>query len=487
MRTSIYWAAASIVVALAPMLVSSVRAADPVAVGVGAAKTAATIASVGKMLDAAISKAIEQADDAAAARLRQLENELKRVLNDVERLGQSIDTKTNDLLNDALSDMHGIVLELRDVSESTTGTLADTVNGSLAQASTMLDALPLVSVDPYLSAISPRRLRPDLATPEVRVHGYFGQLSPKDPPTFYIDDKKAAAYRIPGGYRVELPIAAGKPVPEGFYRLKAEVPKTEKYLWFFDRRVVETWTEKIFVQRLRPYVCSYQPFVTNPESELRVKATVAYTDSARTSSGGRRPSVNDSISAEELFIKTVPNAVETYDTKSARILKLNESISGRAACQAHAGWSGRITRWDQTLVQYELKAGDIGPHEHKGWKMQRIPFGKTKLPYFYVDGGGGSHADLSLLPEFVVAKKGVEPLVGQPSTPFALKPGEGAQFTMKLPANNWAIHVRCEYHDGDPSSSRQLAPMILTPNDKAENAQSMQSRIENTVLYVTAR
>lgn len=463
------------------------RAVDPVSVGVSAANTAAVIGQVGKMLDSMIAKAIEQADDAAAARLRQIATELKGILLKIQPIIDGTAKAANDVVDDALSDLHSIVFELRDITQATTGSLADTVNGALAQASGMLDAVPLVSVDPYLSSILPRRVRPDAGNPEVRVLGYFGELAASTPPIFYVNNTRVAGQRVPGGFRLTLPREGDKPLTDGYYDIRVDVAKNEPFLWFFKKQVVETWNEKLFVQRLRPYTCEYQPFATNPDSELRVKATTPFTDSARTSSNARRPSVNDSRTAEELLIQTVPNAVDLYDTWTARIVNPNASISGRAACQDHAGWSGQITKWDQTAVHYSLKAGDIGPHQHSGWKMRRVLFGKTKVPYAYIHGGGGSHADLTMSPEFIVSKKGVPPLVGLESVPFALKPNEGIKRALKLPAKNWAIHVRCQYDDGDPSFQTQLKPMILTPVDSAENARDMQARIENNVLYVTAR
>ena len=57
-----------------------------------------------------------------------------------------------------------------------------------------------------------------------------------------------------------------------------------------------------------------------------------------------------------------------------------------------------------------MRAGKIGPHQHSGSRKEEVKVagfkvGEVDVPFFYVAGGGGSHADLDMTPTFTVRKK----------------------------------------------------------------------------------
>jgi hypothetical protein len=210
----------------------------------------------------------------------------------------------------------------------------------------------------------------------------------------------------------------------------------------------------------------------NPAHVVKLVAPTPYQDQARTQSGGHTPSVHRTITAKDLFIKTVPHALERYEINTARIVAIAPKFSGSAACSKHADWSGKVNRWNETLVEYELHAPSIGSHWHGSGLNS------------YMHGGGGSKANLSLVPTFRVHFKGAPPTKPVASGTVELGHEATAAIPMKLP-EGWSLMLSCRYKDG--GEAFDLPPILLGPKDLIGSNHALDVKIANSTLHVTTR
>jgi hypothetical protein len=463
------------------------RAADPVT------STVAIKAAL-QQVQEILSKLLIGADAVLASKIEAASNEANRLLGRVAELEKQANYDANELVNEVVRPLSRLMPEIRDLVTSTERRAFLDLNISMAGLMQTIDALPLTKVDPFVAAVDPARLSPVGTDRRVVIYGWFGKPHKKYPLKARIAGKAVTLQRVPGGYAFEIPPAVAL-AEEKYLPLEFDVPDVTSFI-VFDWTDYATINDRIYVQKAQPYGCQYTAFLPNPDYEVVVDADQPYHVEARTQSNGGTPSNHRTVSSSDLFTATVSTSGQ-YEAASARLLDPGASQPyGASACQEHAPWSGGLVRWNADLVEFELKAPEIGGHQHSGVKNECWEVCPPKvlgwqppcykdckdLPYLYVHGGGGSHANIDFRPRFSAVRKGATPALEQPPVSFRLFRSETKDFPLAFSGDRWRIHARCVYKDGDEKFDTGV--LVLNPADVEEVGRDVSGRFADGKLYI---
>jgi hypothetical protein len=462
--------------------------APPDASGQSSAASLASMKVVVQELQVLLNRAIIGADHAAATKIEAASAEASRVLRLLEKFEEKVAKDANASIDEPIRAMHQLMADTRSLVRSTERRLFLDVNQLLVQSAGLLDALPLVGVEPYVAALDPVRIASEGFDRKVSVYGFFGNRNEERLPRVRFAGMEVEMKRQPGGVFFTLPTFPQGLPEQTYVALEVLVPVRKG---IFKTKGWKSIHDRLYVERTEPYTCTLRSFVPNPDYEVMVDADVELTDWAATQGGKGRPSNHRTVSAEDLFIATVSTAMQNYVPSSARIQEPRARFWGNAACQDHAGWSGQLVRWNSDLVEFSLSAPDIGPHTHSRTRREcpwtDTPFGRVQLPCFdvpevWVHGGGGSHANVGLKPRFLVRRAGVEPKLEQGTEQRRIARGKVVEIPMAINGADWSIHVTCDYQDGDERES--IGPLVLGPTDAEEVAPWVSARWSEGRLYL---
>jgi ElaB/YqjD/DUF883 family membrane-anchored ribosome-binding protein len=469
---------------LRPVLAVLLQLAILISISACGADPATSAAAVGGLkltlseLQSTINKAMTNADVVTANKLEAADARIRALLPELERVEKGLATDANETVNDLTREANQIVLEVRRTISGTENSAFSQVNQSLAVTSQVLDNLPFVKIDPYIAAIEPSRI---FAATTDRKLTIFGHL-PGDPAediTVRIGDTSVAAVRTKSaGIEVEIPKDLSL-VETTFVPVSVEVrTPSGPFGWF---RKTTAIADRVYVAKAEPYQCTARWMQSNPEFMVEVPAASVFTDEATTQSNAARATINRTITARDIFIATVPTATDLYDLATVRIKDPRASFAHYGDCD-HYRTRHEITTWNPETVSYELYAPEVQHHAHKGWKMRRVLFGKTKIPYLYYVSAGGTKAVIKMAPIFIAARKGVTPLKEIAKQEFKM-----GWRTIDLNARttespDWSIHVSCEFQDGKERWSS--GELVLRSTDPEEGGRGVLARVADGHLYV---
>jgi hypothetical protein len=324
----------------------------------------------------------------------------------------------------------------------------------------------------------PSRIAPDVADRTLTLYGFLPGRS-GDEIKVQIGNVTVASTRAPqGGIRVELP-ATQALTEQTFIPITVAIRRPSgPFGWLSKTTAIQ---DRVYVQAAKPYVCKVSRLKPNPGYLVEVVADKAFSDEATTQGHAARGSVNRTLSARDVFLATVASAQDTYDLDTVRIKDPRPSFSSYGDCE-HYSTRHKITLATPELVSYELYAPEVKAHFHSGMKMRDLGVMKTKVPYAYPVEAGGTKTGVSLKPRFLASKKGAVPLTEEGTEVVAVgwQPFEMDMSVARL--EEWAIHVVCEFRDGDEKWS--TGPMILRKADPIEIGRGFAARIAETKLYL---
>ena len=459
------------------------------------ASSAATILALKATLtelQAVIDRAQIGLDSIAAAKIEAASNEAQRLLREIEKIRKGTVKDVNEAVQEVATQTHQLASSLRKTISQTERRAFLDVNTALANASESLDGIPLVKIAPYAAAIDPPRIRSDVSNRRVLVYGYFPDSKDGRSPEAVVGGSTVQLSRETGAkLSFDLPrdLALKE---EQFVDIQSNVPTRTGWLSLW--KGMESFKDRIYVERSLPLSCNVQVLEANPALDEIVRASSEFTDEARTMGGGGKPSNIRTVSSKDLLIATVPSAVDLYDITNVRIQTLGERFWGGAACSDHGNWSGKLRRWDPESVEFELSAPSVAPHMHSGMRddcgfvsnVLGAVVGQRciQVPYTYLHGGGGSHANIGLKPTFVVRKKGVDPFVKK--TPVTLSVGYQAteKHEIKFQQTGWQLNLLCSFKDGD--EKWDTGPINLSPQLQKAVSKGVAASYDNGVLFVGA-
>lgn len=427
------------------------------------------------------------ADEVASNKIEMAANEARRLLRELEEIESGVVADGNEALDEVIRSAHKLSSDLGGTLESIESRAYVDVNATLANLNQTLDEFPTIDVQPYIAAIVPPRVDHDISDRRISLYGYFPADDERDV-EISVNGKKVTHTRQSSGI-----VTIGIPTymvlkEESYLDIDMSVPTRWGLFDFFEdtKRLNST----LYVQKKLPYTCNVEVCDTNPNYLVTVNANKVFTDMANTQSNASKPSVNREVNAEDLFVATINGATTNYIPKSAKIIKLNESFRTYGGCE-HNRPSGSIKRWNHDSVTFSLSAAGKGPHNHKGMKKDCGEVSKLfnsgkcgKVPYFYLDGGGGTKSIISMRPTFTVNKKNQEPTIRTSSSEMFL--GRKSSKNMSVAVkDDTSVHINCSFKDGRESSA--LAALILKKKDTEESNLDVSARVADGKLYVSTQ
>jgi hypothetical protein len=465
-----------VIAAMALSMIGLGSCGSPATTGVSAVALRGAI----DQLNQVIQKSIASVDVVSANKLEAAQARASALLGELDKAIGKGETAANEVIGNATRDAHLLVADIRRTISGTQRSAFLELNQTLAVLSQLLDALPAVSVDPYVAAVVPTRLYPDTKDPSLTIFGFLPG-APGEDIKVQIDGAAVDVTRgkqgglgiaLPKGYALKeqtfIPVSVAVTRPSGLFGLFSKTTKI---------------TDRIYVGALKPFSCTVTRMRANPSFLIEVKADKAFSDEATTQKNAGRSTVNRTRTARDLFVETVTSNQDQYDLETVRLKDPRASFARYGDCE-HYATRGRLTESKPELVSFELYAPEVGRHLHSGWKMRKVLFGKTKVPYAYYVDAGGTKSVISMAPIFLAAKKGATPFVEPAEGGEKLALGwDGATLDARLPnADDWSIHVACDFSDGDERWS--TGPMVLRKKDPIEEGRGFATRVADSKLYL---
>lgn len=447
----------------------------------GAAASAVALHAALNQLNHIIQKSIASVDVVSANKLEDAHGRATTLLGELDKVIGKGEAAANGVIGNATRDAHLLVADLRRTISATQRSTFLELNQTLAVVSQLLDALPAVSIDPYVAAVVPARLYPDSKDRSLSIYGFLPG-APGEAVTVQIGGTTVPVARGPqGGLSVLVPNDQALS-EQSFVPVSVSVTRPSGLFGLFPRTV--QIVDRIYVGALKPYACVITRMNVNPNYLISVKADKPFSDEATTQNHAGRPTVNRTKTARDLFLETVTVDQSQYDASTVRLKDPGASFAHYGDCE-HYATRGRITSSTPELVSFELYAPEVGRHLHSGWKLQNVGFGiKTNLPYTYYVDAGGTKSSVSMTPTFIVAKKGSSPFIEAPGGSEKIFVGkEGAALDSHLRnGEDWSIHVACDFRDGDERWS--TGPMVLRNSDSIEEGRGFSIRVADSKLYL---
>lgn len=444
----------------------------------GVAAQAATIKLAADELGRVLDRAIAQADFATANRLRQVKAELLEIIDRLEQFQKETFRSLNDLADEPVRELHSLGLRLKQITDNASNTVANTVDTGLVGLMVAVDAVPFTTVRPYLAAVRPARLMPDATNRRVVFYGYFGKPVEKFPVEAWVVGQRAVLSKTAGGYALDLPASLILP-EQGFVDVVVKYPVTYGWIWKATR--YEQASERIYIERLTPFLCSVKLFVPNPD--FRATLTGAELKYWAATQGGRnRPSDNGTIPARDLFVQSIDPAEHSkYDLTTIALTNATHREEHNDPCE-HAQ-SSHSFGWNPASINYSIQAPSAGTHQHSGTRQECVLGLCVPVPYYFIHGGGGSWRDVFVTPTFAVNRLGVDPTVLSRSiSDLALRKNTTHELDLPVPAG-WSVHVGCEFLDGDEQFS--AGPLVLSSQDTEEVSNNLTARYDAGRLYIS--
>lgn len=409
----------------------------------------------------ALDSALNTTDAAAQNRINQMRVETDSLISRVETLLQEGENATARAREQAAIDVTDFFRRSSELIQQNGYRTYVGINSTLVTAARVTSSFPFVSApEPFVFATDPLRIRPDAQDRLVSIYGFFPDATDKNPVQVSLNGKTFKAVEFSGN-RVAFEIPKKSLVPSTFLTFKITIPDRDWLSWL--RSTSRTTWARIYVENTEPFRFSVIRATTNPAlwANVSASAPVIYrADSAQTAN-------NQVLSAAQLFSITV-NDNTTYDASSAKLAKLSHSVyDGVSPCECCTKSTGLLNSWTSSAISFSLSA----PTCPSRW-----------CNAFYHCGGGGTHSEISITPEFLVKRRGV-PLEVVTDTQFVVLQRDTAG---RVPiAEGWSgVTVDGEFRDGDERAEKVLH---LTPGVPMANSDYWSSQILGNELIITTR
>jgi hypothetical protein len=293
------------------------------------------------------------------------------------------------------------------------------------------DTVPFLKVKTFVFASEPLRLRPKSVDRLLSVYGYFPDVDTQHPATIEIDGRQfILSQDIGNRLSVELPLSMLE-TGERFLSFEVSIPVKEP----LGGRGQERFRGRLYVEREEPFVFEVTRYQTHPNLWVSVpapRARVERADSWRTSNVG-------AATAVDLFSTLIGDDTQ-YVMSTAKFAAMSALVSaGNKPCNCCEESTGALESWDSLTVRWRLYAPTCPP--------------KMCTPFYYC-GGGGTNAQISLTPTFLVQRRGVaeESIASQ-----ARVSARRSSMSTPVPVAEWSsIEVRGEFQDGNERHTSQV-------------------------------
>jgi len=328
------------IVSIFALLVSSVKAEPPTGL-------VAWIEAL-KQLQRVIDDTMRVADVVTSNKLEEVNTRLVALISKFDGLKDGVEGTSKSVISKAAREAHNLIREVNLIVKNTRKSVFEELNKSLAVVSMLLDAIPIIDVDPYIAVVLPSRIETDFVKQNapIEVFGFFpGEVGKAV--TVSVDDMPVKVTRNKNnGLAIALP--QNLSLRESSFlpiRITVTTPR-----WWGLSSSTTTIDDNIYVQKKEPFSCVIALYTQNPAGLKKVTATNAFTVQASTQGGEHSPTVNRVIDVEQLLLGTVPKAADLYDVKSAIITDPGFTLSRYGECE-HKGPSGSLMRWPPKVGQ----------------------------------------------------------------------------------------------------------------------------------------
>lgn len=472
---SLKWTAVFLIVAV-PLIGGCGKPVDPATMGAQVLALKAGLSELQHTLDSLQIGTNQIATD----RIHQMRVEADGLINRLDKLQQDGFKNGNDILNDVTRSTHQLSSDLRHTIKETERTVFLDLNSSLANLNNTLDGLPLVDVDAYVAAVQPMRISVNAVDRQIALYGYFPALK-KGEGEVHISvlgqDIKAS---LGAGGKVSFNLPAADLQEQTYVNFVIEIDPASNFISQFWKKK-QKLEERVYVEKEIPYSCKVTRLVTNPEWEVGVVANREFTARAATEGGAATPTNNGSRTAQELFTATVDNAAALYDTATVKIKDPRGRTWDGKPCE-HITPSASFT-WTPDSVSYALSAPSGGGHMHSGTRCENTLIGRVcGIPYAYLHGGGGSHANVAFNPIFTAHKLNVPQYVENEVGVFSL--GRHRTLEQAVPfQENWKLRAVCSFADG--AEVWDTKPIELSAQDPEETVDGVTARFSEGKLFLS--
>ncbi|MGF1877655.1 hypothetical protein L4D77_20350 [Photobacterium frigidiphilum] len=440
-----------------------------------------TIVSTLEEIQGFINSTITTVDVTTANKLEDINTKVSSTIKELKLLIDKGETSVNSITSNVSQDIHGIFRDVRVIIKSTESTALNELNKFTGLSSVIIDDIPLIDVEPYISSVIPSRIQTDFKQNMSPIHIY-GFLPGKPDEDIIVElggvnvkAQRTNKYGISiNNFPRDIQLNESSYLP-----IKVIVKKPS----FFG--LLSSTTEindNIYIQKNKPFNCSVDIFEDNPNYYTEVTASEVYIEEASTQSGASKPTVNRSISVKDILLATVPNAIDSYDIDTASIKNPGVNIKTYGGDEHYTPY-GKLKTWNTESITVELYAPEMKRHTHQGQRKEHIFGVPVLVPYLYIKDAGGTKAVASIKPKFLIAKKGekARALTKESNLSMGWK-GENLKlenFTNK----SWSVHVNCNFEDGAEKWSS--GHLILTEKDPSKIGRGILATISEGRLLIS--
>jgi predicted metal-binding protein len=414
----------------------------------------------------ALSSAIAQADDATKNRINQADTKAKE---NIQRLDKLIKDGMNSAAvqrEEAARQGFEFLSQTQKMVDESGKSVFSEVNRSLAGSCAALDAIPFLKIADTVFAVQPYRMRADARDREISVYGYFPSIA---------DDADAVAVEIDGS-----PVKVKRSVGKIFFDMPEEVLKKRKAL--IDMRI-QLPKKGWLASKPTPIIARLHVVKNSPYS-FTIEANKDNTGAFETMKGAaHKESSNDGnrnvhLQAETLFNTSVGN--QRYEAATAQIVEVKQHFGSGKPCEDCPEPTGSVSAWNANGIDIALNAPKCPIHMVDKTCEKSILGAKIYYPCPYKCDGGGSNADLTVVPSFTVRVKGAPENI--PIASHGLTAGWKAVVSHDLPQDWSNVVVRAVFDDNFDHVENMVVVKKAIPIAAAD---SFSVRVENNRLFIS--
>jgi hypothetical protein len=431
-----------------------------------AGATFSTIESIVEALREASDNAAQALDQVTANRLEEAANRLEALLPHLREVMDGAERNAHSVIDNAANETAGVLSNLRLDLQKIGGYATAAANGYVAEASSLLDALPFVNVPPSVFAITPSVLDAAVAEQVVRISGYL----PGAPGTdihLTVMGRDVPLTRA-AGRSLTFALSGAAARPGTAIPLQLRIRERKGPFGLFSRW--QTFAEVLRYGATTPLTCVLDTHAENPQYLRQVMSTASYSVEASTQGGVNRANERRLLLAADLFQSTVGDSAHLYDLGSVSVAALGAVFVARGGgCGAGPGANWEIQKGGtQALITVHA------PHLKRRYERHGVRI--------RICDQGGTKGTVTLRPVYRAALK---------ATPF-LRKVRSETITMGMPGASrehgfgdkqpWAYHVSCTYKDGPESWQSSVA--VLNSLNRSAIVRGLSARVAEDRLIL---
>lgn len=431
------------------------------------ATEALALQSIIQQIDSSINGVVGNVDDSTANRLHEAQTRLDAILKNLQTVINNTNDDANNTIDNATSKLTGVIVQLHgEVAKDETITFGN-LNQTLANASNMMDSVPLVHVKPFVAAVEPLEMPADAEDRTIVVHGWFPGISAKNKPTIIVDGRSASISRV-DTTKIGFSIPAKETIAGKQY--VSFIVKLPNNGWLAGvlggaSKAGGQFGEQIAIRKADPHKFSFHVQSSNPHRFTIVSATAPYEADASTQASQHRSHLNVVVTAPEMFRKTNQSELDVYDPDTATFISYNPKTHNYGDGPEHC----ELQDERATSVRITCSAP---------WQpFHRTGFLNTQMVWAH-----GTHAVIDISPKYRIRKKNVPAMVTKSLKSISMEPN--AVYDIKLPGNWEVVDVKDKYNDGHTHWSQQE---ILTPENRKAANRYWSAEVVKTELLIQTR